>query len=86
MKRHTSLIRKILEYVEAKTSDEWACAPEFRCFDPQQTHYHIRLCEEAGYITAQRVGGSGFDHYAVGVLTWIGHETLDDLVVGSVSV
>ena len=48
MKRDMSLIRKILEYVEAQTDGRYHDAPRCSDFSQESVHYHIGLCGQAG--------------------------------------
>ena len=70
MKRYKRLIRTILSYVECHGNEEGGLAPpEVSGFTPVQVQYHIKLCEQAGYIETQ----SGYPRS----LTWSGHDALD---------
>ena len=78
MKRYMKLIRKILEYVEtAKTTDDNVPLPEFDDYRQCQVEYHVKLCEEAGYLVI--VAGQKRRPAAISRITWHGHEELDRL-------
>ena len=81
MQRDINLIQWILEYVEQKTSLDYAPIPHCRKYTPEQMSYHIGLCQQAGYLDAEVISGAEerFPRYEVGSLTWDGHETLNGL-------
>ena len=81
MKRNKILIRKILEYAERQTSGGFSPAPECSEFSWENVHYHIGLCEQAGYLVTRSISGAEEPHerYEIGNLTWQGHEALDRL-------
>ena len=81
MKRYTRLIRKLLEYAEQQKTPGFFPAPECSEFSWQVVHYHIGLCLQAGYLTAQNIaaGEEPAPRYEIGNLTWQGHEALDKL-------
>ena len=84
MKRHPKLIRKLLEYAERQTSGGFYEAPECSEYAWEVVHYHIGLCGQAGYFAVQQISGAEEPHvrYALGSLTWLGHEALDKLREG----
>ena len=81
MKRDMSIIRQILQYAEEHCNGEFIEAPTLPGSDWKIVHYHIGLCGEAGYMAVQKVSGAEEVHqrYAIGSLTWIGHDALDRL-------
>ena len=81
MERHFSLIQWILEHIEQKSSIASSTIPTCKKYTPEQLHYHIGLCQQAGYIEAEIVSGAEerYPRYEVGSLTWKGHEELDRL-------
>ena len=82
MKRELRLIRKILEYVESRTSGGTVDAPECSNYSWEVVHYHIGLCGQAGYLEVRRISGADDEahpRYEVGNMTWQGHEALDRL-------
>ena len=85
MQRKFKLIRKLLEYVEMSHTGGRLPVPEFRDYGEAEVHYHLGLCEEAGYLVlcqptnddqARRFGG-------ISRLTWLGHDALDSLRGGN---
>lgn len=81
MERYMSLIRKILEHVAAQQDLAFHDAPKCSKYSALQVHYHIGLCQEAGYLHAEKISGAEepFPRYEAGVLTWEGHEALERL-------
>ena len=75
MKRNMKLICKILAYVESKKLNEKIEIPKFDNYPQCEVEYHVRLCEEAGYLDII------LDEYkepdAIQRMTWAGHEALD---------
>ena len=49
---------------------------------PDRLHYHIRLCQEAGFLRTQAVRGTDDMQYQIIDLTWAGHNALDKLKDG----
>ena len=78
MQRCMSLIKAILKFAEQKDSDEYDLPPELPGFSMKQVHYHIELCEQAGYLQVKKVTGldAPYPRYTIGNLTWQGHELL----------
>ena len=82
MRRDMDLIRRLLEYAEAKESIEPIPAPEIGGYYDDQIHYHLRLCQEAGYLRVEAMETRGVGaprravHYRIIELTWRGHEQL----------
>ena len=79
MQRKMKLIRKILEYVESSQEEETLPVPGFDDFSEAEIHYHVGLCEEAGYLTAIQPRPVNNPHRFGGIvqLNWEGHEALD---------
>ena len=80
MQRKMKLIRKILEYVERAQTEESLPAPEFEDYTEAQVHYHLGLCEEAGYLALHQPRSTEQRRFP-GILrmTWAGHEALDSM-------
>ena len=81
MKRHWTLIRKILEYVECYRGQEDLANPEVEGYSPAEVEYHVGLCREAGYLRAGNVWNA-LSPWEVPwrlYLTWQGHEALDSM-------
>jgi len=77
MRRHKKLIFLILQYVEQNvTNGDGVPLPEFNDYTRSEIEYHVRLCEEAGYIDTVVQEKSG-PPIGIQRLTWIGHEELD---------
>ena len=81
MKRHKSLIHKLLEYTEENAKGRSLDAPAIDGFNMCEVHYHIGLCVEAGFlhaknITAPRLGDT-YEKWEIINLTWKGHEIID---------
>ena len=81
MQRKMKLIRKLLEHVELSQTEDPIPTPEIEGYGEAQVHYHIGLCEEAGYIIAHRPKFDGPGRRFPGMvrLTWQGHEALDNM-------
>ena len=80
MRRSMKLICKLLEYAEEMTDGFTAVKPpEFNDYSGIEVSYHIRLCDEAGYMAkANHLLPKGdHDRYMIVSLTWQGHEALD---------
>ena len=79
MKRHVALIQAILEHLEEHGNGEWITAPQVPGYNSKQVHYHIHLCDQAGYLEDTRlVSGAEeeYSRYTIRSLTWQGHEAL----------
>ena len=73
MDRHDELILLILRYTrENATGSRPLSDPDFEGFTREQVHYHIRLCDQAGYLTVRESGRRN----RIIELTWNGHEKL----------
>ena len=84
MKRRLRLVRKILEYLEARKSADDCRPPECAHYTVAEVCYHAKLCHQAGYIERFREveSGDGARRSMVcmlGPLTWRGHEALAEL-------
>ncbi len=75
MKRYMQLILEILKYTERYGNGKELSLPEVEGYTPDQVNYHVKLCEEAGYLDDIFVISPG--RYEIGRLTWQGHEFLD---------
>ena len=70
----------ILEYVEEQGNGKKLSMPVLASHLPKTVSYHVRLCDEAGYLTAKILTElSDYTEYEIGELTWVGHDTLDRL-------
>lgn len=74
MKRYHELICKLLGWVEQQTDTEPKMPPEIEGYTPEQVHYHVGLCGQAGYLDVQELSKKGM--YTIRSLTWEGHEFL----------
>ena len=79
MRRKMKLIRKLLEYREMSVTEGALPAPEFPDYSEAEVHYHLGLCEEAGYLVLYQPAWEGPGRRFEGIvrLTWVGHEALD---------
>ena len=68
MRRHMKLVRLLLEHAEAQCNGHWYNPPELKDYGASEVEYHVRLCQEAGYIVAHVVNGEP-DRYQMGRLT-----------------
>ena len=59
MQRKMKLIKAILEHVEQSTNVGRVMPPEIDGYSETQVHYHILLCQQAGYIDAPTAQGCG---------------------------
>lgn len=84
MQRKMELVQKLLEYVEASDGESRLPVPEFEGYGEGEIHYHLLLCEDAGYLVVQP---SRFERprynlrclKGISKLTWAGHQALDDM-------
>ena len=85
MKRHMGLIQKLLEWAEEHWNGEWIDPPRCCDYDAKTVHYHVGLCEEAKYLRAHKISGAEepYPRFAIGNLTWLGHEALEGFRRGS---
>ena len=81
MQRKMKLIRKLLEYAEMTHTEDRLPIPEFDDYSEAQVHYHLGLCEEAGYLVLYQPDSYGPARRYAGItrLTWAGQEALDAL-------
>ena len=81
MQRQMKLVLKLLLHAERKNDSRLVLPPEFDEYTVEQVNYHMGLCNEAGYMRVEKVSGSEepYPRYAMGNLTWMGHEALDRL-------
>ena len=81
MKRDMNLIRKILEYASEQGNGEPLEAPICPGHDATVIHYHIGLCEQAGFFDVYVVSHPDETNkrYAIGSMTWAGHDELERL-------
>lgn len=79
MRRHMELIGQILGHVEASECYSGVPVPEFEEYTEAQVHYHVGLCEEAGYLVASppRCFDGVRRFPGLGRLTWAGRDALD---------
>ena len=84
MQRKMPLVRQLLEYTEMQNTEERMPAPEFDGYSEAEVHYHLGLCEEAGYLILHPPAQGGPPRRFGGItrLTWKGHETLDAMRSG----
>ena len=84
MKRHMDLIRKLLEWAEEHGNGDPLDPPRCCQYEPRVVHYHVGLCGEAGFFRVQKISGAEepYARYALGSLTWVGHEALERLREG----
>lgn len=81
MQRKMKLLRKLLEYTELSPTEQMLPVPELDDYSEAEIHYHLGLCEEAGYLVLPEPDSPGAGRRFPGIvrLTWKGHETLDGL-------
>ena len=79
MKRDMDLIRLILLEIEKEVDGEPVMGLTVEGYNMQQVAYHCRLLEERGFIDdySPEYGDGELLDFAVGKLTWEGHEYLD---------
>ena len=78
MKREMKLIRMILAYVEKSRNIGDIQLPEFSDYRKCEVEYHVKLCEEAGYLHI-RLSAHDMRPESIIQMTWQGHEALDEL-------
>ena len=78
MKREMKLIAMILAHVEKSRHAGDIQLPEFSDYRKCEVEYHVKLCEEAGYL---HIKLSAHDKKPESIIqmTWQGHEALDEL-------
>ena len=73
MDLHDELILLILRYTRENAISTRAMPdPDFEGFTREQVQYHIRLCDQAGYLVVRQSGKRS----RIIELTWNGHKTL----------
>ena len=78
MQRCMDLIFKLLEFTEEKNTCRPLPAPAIDGFTSEQIQYHVRLCDQAGYLTIDNEHAIGKQPGIV-ELTWHGHEMLEKM-------
>ena len=78
MRRHMKLIALILAYVEKATRCGDISIPDIADYSRHDVLYHVRLCEEAGYLDIV-INASTKAPTAIHRMTWAGHEALERL-------
>jgi len=78
MQRYMKLIALILGHVEKAKRCGDIPIPEISGYSQHQVLYHVKLCEEAGYIDTV-VDANDKMPIAIHRMTWAGHEALDHL-------
>ena len=76
MRRDMDLILLILTYVSEARETGNIPIPVFEKHDQCQVRYHVRLCEEAGYLNIV-VDAMTKIPVAIIRMTWDGHEALE---------
>ena len=81
MKRDMTLIQAILTHTENICYGNWCEPPTFPNYSDRQVHYHVSLCQQAGYLEAQKTTGADapYHRFVLRNLTWSGHEALERL-------
>ena len=81
MKRDMDLCRSILFEIEEKYVDVALFNLQIPEFTMEQVAYHCKILHDAGLISAYdaRFSDNHIDFFAVGSLTWEGHEFLDKI-------
>ena len=84
MTRKMRLVHKLLEHVEMQQTEHRIPVPEIDGYSEGQVHYHVGLCQEAGYPVVHQPCAQGSGHRFGGIerLTWKGHEALDSMRAG----
>lgn len=79
MKRDMDLIRLILLQIEETHFDTALYGLEIEGYDNATIAYHCHLLHDAGYVFTydELCAEDGTDDFAVGALTWAGHEYLE---------
>ena len=76
MYRYMDLIKKILEYTVCHGDGRELALPEIHGHSPEEVRYHVKLCEEAGYLDIS-VSESTAQVLFIVRITWQGHEFLE---------
>ena len=74
MKRDKALILEILRCLR-ETDLGASVVPDCAGYSRHQVHYHLELCQEAGFL--RRQGSTLMDDGTRYLLTWAGHEILE---------
>ena len=84
MPRRMRLVHKLLEHVEIQQTEHRIPVPEIDGYSEGQVHYHVGLCQEAGYLVVRHPVAESPRHRFRGIerLTWKGHEALDNIRAG----
>ena len=78
MRRYMNLVALILAYVEEAKKCGGIPIPRLNEYTHDQVVYHVKLCEEAGYLDIE-VSPHDKMPTAIHRITWAGHEILDQL-------
>ena len=79
MARDTILIRKLLVHA-GEPSGADGLVPAIEGYSHETIYQHIRLCEDAGYLTDSRIvhlSGGGYGYKTIGRTTMSGHDFLE---------
>ena len=81
MKRDMALIQGLLEHIENSCDGDWIQPPCLPGHSDRQIHYHVSLCEQAGFMDITKTTGADalYPRFVMRNLTWHGHEMLDSL-------
>ena len=84
MKLHVELIKFVLENAETRMfGSEWSRIPIHLDYEPGVVHYHVWLCEQAGYLapppSSDPTFVAGFVPNRMGLITLAGHRELERL-------
>lgn len=81
MKRDMDLCRKILFAIEEQYVDTVLYGLEVEGYSMQQVAYHCKILHDAGLISNYKgyFASNRLYNFAVGSLTWDGHEFLDKI-------
>ena len=81
MQRDIELVKKILEFFEAKQDWPHERNIEIDGYDSDLTKYHLQIMYEAGFINAEPIESKNGRLYDLLPfrLTWQGHEFLDSI-------
>ena len=83
MELKENLIDRILKYVAANSDGiNMLPAPEFCDSSPAEVHYHIGLCDDAGFLEVSRHAAISdsevMTRFTIKRLTWEGHQRLKE--------
>ena len=84
MPRRMRLVHKLLEHVEIQQTEHRIPVPEIDGYSEGQVHYHVGLCQKAGYLVVRHPVAESPRHRFRGIerLTWKGYEALDNIRAG----